>query len=114
MAAERMDRWATVLVVAAAVCGLLAMHGFEAALVHADHADASGHVAGIEASGAEAHVQHGGCSLEKPDDSSGLALALCPVDAFAPATALQSSGTTSAGVAFANRAVLTAFSILRL
>ena len=102
------------LVVTAAVCGLLAMHGFEAALVHAGHADASGHVPGIEASAAETHVQHGSCSLEKPDNSSGLALALCPVDAFAPTTALQSSGTTSAGVAFANRAVLTAFSILRL
>ena len=114
MAAQLMDRWATVLVVAAAVCGLLAIHGFEAALVHADHADASGHVAGIQASGVEAHVQHGSCSLEKPDESSGLALALCPVDAFAPATALQSSGMTSAGVAFANRTVLTAFSILRL
>lgn len=109
-----MDRWATVLVVAAAICGLLAMHGFEAALVHADHADASGHVAGIETSAAETHVQHGSCSLEKPDDSSALALALCPVDAFAPATPLESWGTTSAGVAFANRAVLTALSILRL
>lgn len=102
------------LVVAAAVCGLLVMHGFEVVIVHADHADASGHVAGIEASAAETHVQHGSCSLEKPADSSGLALALCTVDAFTPGIALEFRGTTSAGVAFANRAVLTAFSILRL
>lgn len=99
------------LVVAAAICGLLAMHGFEAALVHADHA---GHVASTEASAAETHVQHGGCSLEKPDDSSGLPLPLCPVHAFAPGTPLEFRDTRSVGVTLANRAVLTAFSILRL
>lgn len=108
------DRWAKLLVVAAAVCGLLAMHGFEAALVHADHAHAAGHVAaGVEASAAEIHVQQGTCSLEKPDSPVG-PTSPCPVDALAPAVPLGLQGTTSKVATLANRAVLTAFSILRL
>lgn len=97
-------------VVTAAVCGLLAMHGFEAALVHAD---ASGHVPGVEASAAEIHVQHGACSLEKPD-SPARPMPLCPVDLLTPASAFELQDTASEAATLANRAVLTALSILRL
>ncbi len=110
---ECADRWATMFVVAAAICGLLAMHGFEAALVHADHTDVSGHVSGIEASAGEIHVQHGRCSLEMPDHSPARPLLPCPVDAMAPTTP-SGPGTSRGAVTLANRAVLTAFSILRL
>lgn len=101
------------LIVTAAICGLLAMHGFEAALVPEDHTG-SGDVSGIEASAAEGHIQHGSCSLEKPDGSSARPLTPCSADVFAPATPFEARGSAPEVPPLTNRALLTAFSILRL
>lgn len=102
------------LVAMAAVCGLLAMHGFEAAFVHVDHAGSGGHIESANISLAEHHVHHGGCNLENPDAPAFEPPLECvsawSIDATSAATSADSGGLWS----FANRAVLTAFSILRL
>lgn len=111
---HRGSYWAMLFVVAAALSGLLAMHGFEAAFVHIDHAGSAGHVEGADISPAEYHVQHGMCSLEKPDGQVAEPPLEC-VSAWSIDPTPAMTPTVWDGLwNLANRAVLTAFSILRL
>lgn len=106
-------RWTSVVLATVALCGLLAMHGFEATLVHPGHAGPTGHVDGAHVSFAEMHLHGGTCSLDLPD-SLPEPPALCThawLDAQ-PRSAPHRAAPDPWSIA--NRAVLTAHSILRV
>jgi hypothetical protein len=106
--------WISVVVAALSICGLLAMHGFEAALVHADHAGPSGHVVGADLSTGEQHLQHGACSLEIPHPELGPLSVPCQPESVSDETTRAPDTARRLAWSPANRAVLTAHSILRL
>ena len=89
------------------------MHGFEPTLVHSDHAGPGGHVRTSAPSVAESHVLSNPCRLDEPIPASA------PTHPFCVVVSLLGD---RAGEAFvevvvprlANRAVLAAFSVLRL
>lgn len=113
----RLDRipWISVMLAALTICGLLAMHGFEAALVHPGHAGPSGHAAGASVSPIEQHLQHGICSLDIRHPEPELQQPMvCPSEPVVGQIAAPPESAHHLLWSLANRAVLTAHSILRL
>lgn len=100
-------------VAAAAIAGLLAMHGFDAALVHAGHAGPGGHVRTSAPSPAESHVLSGSCTLDEPSPAPSAMPPTCVVGSLL-AHGVDEVFESSIVPRLANRAILTAFSVLRL
>jgi hypothetical protein len=101
-------------VVVVAVAGLLAMHGFEAALIAADHGAPDGHASASASSPAESHVAGGTCSVEKPGAPITKFVDSCPLG-YSPADAfVRNVGAEIGVVGFVRRGALAAFSILRV
>ncbi len=101
-------------VAALAVCGLLVMHGFEAVLLHSGDAGPSHHDPGVHLSSAERRVQNGTCDLESPRPEPELQAAPCPSGPVPDRLPVPQHVTAHPPWSLANRAVLTAWSILRL
>ena len=98
---------------AAAIVGLLAMHGFESTLMHDGHAGPDGHVHTSTPSAAENQILAGPCSLHEPSPAPVPKAPICVV------RSLLARSASDVFVEFlvpriSNRAVLTAFSVLRL
>jgi hypothetical protein len=112
-ATRRLSHTATLVVAAVAIWGLLAMHAFDVALVHTVHVGSYGHVHGVDASSANGHSQHGPCAFEEPGSSLDVTISPCDPHQVLGVSVFPTS-QRSQFVSFANRAVLTAFSILRV
>lgn len=100
--------------VVVALAGLLAMHGFEAVFVAADHGTPNGRGSASGSNPVESHVAGGTCSVEKPGAPITKSVDSCPLG-YSPAdTFVRNVGAEMEVVGFVSRGALAAFSILRI
>ncbi len=92
---------------------ILSMHRLDATFAHPGHVSAAGHGSDVPGSAARALTAGGSCVLEGATSAPGPVFAACPVGMLA-GTRPVARHSAPAIVVFANRAVLTAFSILRI
>lgn len=113
--ASEYPRWTSTAVVVFAVIGVLSVHCLEPAFTYEEHAVSEGHDGLADVlSSVESSFIHSMCDLDAPDVPAAPSLEACGIAGLAGVSEVASSNPLPEADRPANRALLTALSILRL